>query len=725
MKHLTIYLSIAIAVTTLFGSCIKEKENSQYARLVNPFIGTDYVGNTYPGAQIPFGMVQLSPDNGLPGWDRIAGYFYPDSTIAGFSHTHLSGTGAGDLYDISFLPTTSPLKKAKGPLGIYSKFSHENENAHAGYYQVFLDDYGIDVELTAGLRTGIQCYTFHKTEGAAIRLNLTKSMNWDKTHSASIRPVNTNLLTGHRHSKGWAKDQHLYFATQISKSWDHIELDTTFLANNQISVDAVLHYNTLKPNDQIIVYTALSANSEDNALENLKADLGNHVGKFNYFVRQAEKQWNKELSKIKVISENHDKLVTFYTALYRTMLAPVVYDDYARTYRGPDKKIHHLSPKNKHHYSRFSLWDTYRAAQPLYTLLFPKRVGDMVESFINFYKQHGRIPIWNMQGGETDMMIGYHSAPVIADAYLKGINGFDPKEALEACVNTANDNNYRGISFYKKYGYIPYELENESLSKTLEYAFDDYAIYRMADAMGQDSLAKVFKKRSKSYQNLYNKKSGFFQPRNRKGEFIKPFKPKDYTTHITESNAWQYLWNVPQDVSDMVSIFGGKDSFNTKLDTFFSLSSNKDEKLPLFSTGMIGQYAHGNEPSHHVAYLYNWTDNAAKGHRIIRQIMDDFYTNTPGGLCGNEDCGQMSAWYVFSSMGFYPVNPVGGTFELGIPYFDSLQLSLPNGRLFTITQEGDTSTNKIKEVRLNNKILTGHTITYQQIMEGGELVFIR
>lgn len=725
MKHLITFLCIACTATTLLCSCTKKQSNNQYAQLVNPFIGTDYVGNTYPGAQVPFGMVQLSPDNGLPGWDRIAGYFYPDSTIAGFSHTHLSGTGAGDLYDISFLPTTTPLKEAAKPLGIHSKFSHNDESAHAGYYHVLLQDYNIDVELTAALRTGVQQYTFHKTQGAAIRINLTKSMNWDSTQSASITPISGSLLTGHRHSEGWARDQHLYFATQLSKPWDSIEMDTTVLANKQISVDAVLHYNSLKPNEKVIVYTALSANSKDYALENLQADTKGHIGKFDYFVHQAEDRWNAELRKIKVKSDDHDKLVTFYTALYHTMLAPVVYDDHAKTYRGPDKKTHKLSSDNLHHYSRFSLWDTYRAAHPLYTLLFPQRVGDMVESFIDFSNQHGRIPVWNMQGSETDMMIGYHSAPVIADAYLKGIKGFDPKEALAACVNTANDDAYRGIGFYKKYGYMPYDLESESLSKTLEYAFDDYAIYRMADAMGQDSLAEVFKKRSESYKNLYNKETGFFQPRDSKGEFITSFDPKGYTEHITESNAWQYLWTVPQDVPSMIATFGGKDAFTAKLDSFFTLSSGKDEELPLFSTGMIGQYAHGNEPSHQVAYLYNWTDNVAKGHKIIRQIMDKFYTNTPGGLCGNEDCGQMSAWYIFSAMGFYPVNPVGGTFELGIPYFDNMQLNLPNGKTFTILQEGDMSTNEIKEVRLNNKILTGHTITYQQIMKGGELVFIR
>ncbi|MFA6832449.1 MAG: GH92 family glycosyl hydrolase [Bacteroidaceae bacterium] len=725
MKHLIHFFCIAFTVSTLFCSCTNKQSNNRYAQLVNPFIGTDYVGNTYPGAQVPFGMVQLSPDNGLPGWDRIAGYFYPDSTIAGFSHTHLSGTGAGDLYDISFFPTTTPLKVAEEPLGIYSKFAHSDEDAHAGYYRVLLQDYNVEVELTAALRTGIQQYTFHKTEGAAIRINLTKSMNWDSTQSASITPMSNNLLTGHRHSNGWARDQHLFFATQLSKPWDTIELDTTVLANDQISVDAVLHYNSLMPDEKVIVYTALSATSKEAALANLQADTKGHIGEFDSFVHLAENLWNTELSKIKVISDDHDKLVTFYTALYHTMLAPVVYDDQARTYRGPDAQTHKLSPNNLHHYSRFSLWDTYRAAQPLYTLLFPQRVGDMVASFVDFYKQHGRIPVWNMQGSETDMMIGYHSAPVIADAYLKGMRGFDPEEALEACVATANDDNYRGIGLYKKLGYMPYDLESESLSKTLEYAFDDYAIYRMAEAMGKDSLALVFKNRSESYKNLYNKETGFFQPRDSHGQFIESFDPKAYTEHITESNAWQYLWTVPQDVPDMITTFGGKEAFTAKLNDFFTLSSGKEEQLPLFSTGMIGQYAHGNEPSHQVAYLYNWTDDAAQGHKIIRQIMDDFYTNTPGGLCGNEDCGQMSAWYIFSAMGFYPVNPVGGTFELGIPYFDKMQVSLPNGKTLTIVQKKSTSNDEIKEVRLNNKLLSGHSITYQQIMKGGQLVFIR
>ncbi len=717
---------ILILSVILFFSCVQkhEKKEIALAHFVNPFIGTNYVGNTYPGAQVPFGMVQLSPDNGLPGWDRIAGYFYPDSTIAGFSHTHLSGTGAGDLYDISFMPVRFPERSADKPLGVHSRFSHSKEEAHAGYYKVHLDDYNIDVELTAGLRTGVQRYTFKSGGASAIRLNLSKSMNWDKTLDASIKAIDQQKLSGLRHSDGWARNQTLFFATRISTPWDRIEIDTVQLDNGKVAMDAILYYDTLKPGEQIEVYTALSAVDSQHAFDNLYADINRAKAQsFDAFLSHAEDQWNQELQKIQIETEDVNQKVTFYTALYHSMLAPVVYDDEDGSYRGPDKKIYSLSAANKHHYSRFSLWDTYRAAQPLYTLICPNRVGDMVQSFIDFQHQHGRIPVWNMQASETDMMIGYHSAPVIADAILKGISGFDYTAALDACTTTANDDDYRGIGAYKKFGYLPCDIEHESLSKTLEYAYDDATIARIAQKLNKNDVAEVFAQRGQSYRAIFNKSNGFFQPKDTKGQFKTPFNPREYTTDITESNAWQYLWSVQQDVDGLVELIGGPEAFEKKLDAFFNATVADHEDLPLFSTGMIGQYAHGNEPSHHVAYLYNKTAHPNKGRKLIRQVMNQFYTNTPEGLCGNEDCGQMSAWYVFSAMGFYPVDPASGVYELGIPLCKKLSLNLPNGKQFVVRVDGDLNSTNVQKIQLNGVTLHGTTISHQQILAGGELVF--
>ncbi len=724
MRILKPFILVVLAI--MCYSCGQQhvRKETNLAQLVNPFIGTDFVGNTYPGAQVPFGMVQLSPDNGLPGWDRISGYFYPDSTIAGFSHTHLSGTGAGDLYDISFMPVRFPEKVADKPLGVHSRFSHDNEEAHAGYYKVYLEDYNIDVELTAGLRSGVQRYTFKSGGASAIRLNLSKSMNWDKTLDAAIQVVDKQSLSGVRHSDGWARSQTLFFATTVSAPWDRIEIDTVQLEKGQVAMNAILYYDTLAAGTQIEVYTALSAVNSDNAFDNLQADVkraGNQS--FDAFLAYAEAQWNDELKKIQIDTEDANQKATFYTALYHTMLAPVVYDDEDGSYRGPDKKVYKLTDTNKHHYSRFSLWDTYRAAHPLYTFLFPERVGDMVQSFIDFQHQHGRIPVWNMQGSETDMMIGYHSAPVIADAILKGIGGFDYEAALEACVATANDDDYRGLGLYKKYGYLPWSMEHESLSKTLEYAYDDATIARIAKALGKEDLGKEFERRAKFYKNLFNAETKFMQPKDKVGKFKTPFDPREYTTDITESNGWQYLWNVQQDIDGLVDLMGGAEAFEKKLDEFFGASVESHEELPLFSTGMIGQYAHGNEPSHHVAYLYNKTANPDKGRKLIRQVMNEFYTNTPEGLCGNEDCGQMSAWYVFSAMGFYPVDPAGGIYELGIPLCRELTLKLPNGKQFVVKAVGDLSSTAIEKIQLNGITLEGTTITHEQILAGGQLDF--
>ena len=721
---------LCLLLTCMLVSCTptQEKHETDYTLYVNPFIGTDFTGNTYPGAQAPFGMVQLSPDNGLPGWDRISGYFYPDSTIAGFSHTHLSGTGAGDLYDISFMPVTLPYKEAEAPLGIHSKFSHEDESAYAGYYQVRLKDYNINVELTATERCGIQRYTFPEAQ-SAIFLNLKKAMNWDFTNDSYIEKIDSVTIQGYRFSDGWARDQHIYFRTRFSRPFEKMELDTTAIIkdNKRIgtAVIARFDFNT-KEGEQILVNTAISGTSMDGAAKNLQAEVPEND--FDKYLAETKANWNRQLSKIEVKGDNEDDKVNFYTALYHSMIAPTIYNDVDGTYYGPDKKVHQAD--GWVNYSTFSLWDTYRAAHPLFTYTEPERVNDMIKSFIAFYEQNGRLPVWNFYGSETDMMIGYHAVPVIADAYLKGIGDFDAEKALNACVATANLDSYRGIGLYKELGHIPYNVtdhynaENWSLSKTLEYAFDDYCIAEMAKKMGKQDIADTFYKRSRNYRNLYNPETSFMQPRDDKGHFIKGFKADDYTPHICESNGWQYFWSVQHDIDGLIDLVGGKNRFAEKLDSMFTYHPAADAELPLFSTGMIGQYAHGNEPSHHVIYLFNSIGFNERTQYYVAKVMNELYKNEPAGLCGNEDCGQMSAWYVFSAMGFYPVNPVSGKYEIGTPLFPEMQLHLTNGKTFTVLAPNVNKKNiYIQSTKVNGHPYDKTYITHEQIMSGATVEF--
>lgn len=718
------FLMLCLAACT---TSVKESSEN-YAQRVNPFIGTDFTGNTYPGAQVPFGMVQLSPDNGLPGWDRIAGYFYPDSTIAGFSHTHLSGTGAGDLYDISFMPVTLPYLEAEAPLGIYSKFSHDSEKAEAGYYRVMLSDYNIQVELTATERCGIQRYTFSKGE-SAILLNLKKATNWDFTQDSHIEVIDSVTIQGYRFSDGWARNQRIFFHTRFSTPFESMKLDTTAVLKDgkQIGTGTVAQFNfKTSENEQILVSTAISGVSMEGAARNLKAEAPDND--FDHYRELAQATWNSQLGKIEIESDNQNDVVNFYTALYHSMLAPTIYNDTDGAYFGPDRKVHQADGWTN--YSTFSLWDTFRAAHPLYTLIAPDRVNDMIKSFIAFADQNGRLPVWNFYASETDMMIGYHAVPVIADAYLKGIGNFDAEKALDACLRTANLDEYRGIGLYKQMGYIPYDVtdhynsENWSLSRTLEYAFDDYCIARMAEKMGKKEIAEEFYKRSENFRNVYNPSTSFMQPRNSKGEFEPGFNPDNYTPHITESNGWQYFWSVQHNIDELIALTGGEFRFAAKLDSMFTYHPAEEEELPIFSTGMIGQYAHGNEPSHHVIYLYNKVNQPWKTQQYAAKVMNELYRNEPAGLCGNEDCGQMSAWYVFSAMGFYPVNPTGGTYEIGTPLFKKVKLHLDNGKTFTVSAPKVSKENLyIQSVKLNGEPYNRSYITQEQILSGATLEF--
>ena len=720
-----------LALFTL-GACTfsqSSESKTDYTQLVNPFIGTDFTGNTYPGAQAPFGMVQLSPDNGLAGWDRISGYFYPDSTIAGFSHTHLSGTGAGDLYDVLFMPVTLPYKEAQGELGIHSKFSHQDEEASAGYYRVKLQDYNINVELTATPRCGVQRYTFPKAESMVI-LNLKKAMNWDFTMDSQIEVVDSCNIRGYRFSEGWARGQKLYFATRFSRPFKSVEMDEAEikLKGEKVGTSKIARFMfDTEEGEQVTIVTALSGVSMEGAVKNLDAEAPHND--FDKYLADAKADWNKQLQRIEVTGGNDDDRVNFYTALYHSMIAPTIYSDVDGQYYGPDKQVHQAD--GWVNYSTFSLWDTFRAAHPLFTYTEPERVGDMVQSFIAFYEQNGRLPVWNFWGSETDMMIGYHAVPVIVDAYMKGIGNFDAEKALEACIATSNIDEYRGIGSYKKNGYIPYNVtdkynsENWSLSRTLEYAFDDFCIAEMAQKMGKTDIANEYYKRSQNYRNVFNPATGFMQPIDDKGVFQPNFNPDEYTAHICESNAWHYFWSVQHDIKGLVSLTGGQEKFAAKLDSMFTYIPTGNEELPIFSTGMIGQYAHGNEPSHHVIYLYNKVRQPWKAQKYAAQVMHELYFNAPAGLCGNEDCGQMSAWYVFSAMGFYPVNPVSGEYEIGTPLFPEMRLNLSNGKTFTVLAPNVSRENiYIQSVTVNGQPYDKSYITHQQIMDGATVEFV-
>ena len=669
-------------------------------------------------------MVQLSPDNGLPGWDRISGYYYPDSTIAGFSHTHLSGTGAGDLYDISFMPVTNPYKTGAEPLGIYSSFSHNDESASAGYYRVLLKDYNINVELTATERCGIQRYTFPEAE-SSIFLNLKKAMNWDFTADSHIEVVDSCTIRGYRHSWGWSPKQYIYFQTRFSRPFDAFQLDTTAITTKdkgRIGTAAVARFDfKTKQNEEILVTTALSGTSMEAAARNLEAEAPKDD--FDFYMKQAQENWTKELAKIEVTSDDADKKTIFYTAMYHAMLAPTIYSDVDGSYFGPDGQVHQAEGWTN--YSTFSLWDTYRASHPLFTYLQPERVSDMIQCFLHFYEQNGALPLWNLYGWETDMMIGYHAVPVIVDAYLKGIGDFDPVKVLEACVTTANRDDYRSIGFYKEKGYVASDHENWSMSKTMEYAYDDYCIARMAEAMGEKEIADEFYRRSQNYRNVFNPETSFMQPRDSKGNFIPNYDPEAYIEDICESNGWQYYWSVAHDIDGLIELTGGEARFAERLDSMFTYETTDKSKLPIFSTGMIGQYAHGNEPGHHVIYLYNRIKQPWKTQQYAAQVMHTLYKNMPDGICGNEDCGQMSSWYVFSAMGFYPVDPISGQYEIGSLIFPEVKMYLANGKTFVVRAENVSDENiYIQSVTVNGQPYNKSYITHEMIMQGDTIHFV-
>ncbi|WP_025663103.1 GH92 family glycosyl hydrolase [Aquimarina megaterium] len=719
-----------IVLLLLLWSCNQEKVSvnlpeQSLTSYVNTFIGTDGPGNTYPGATLPFGMVQLSPDIGIPGWDRIAGYYYKDSIISGFSHTHLTGTGAGDLYDILVMPTNSRFSKKikENNYKPFSTYSHDKEFATPGYYTVDLLDYGIKAELTATNRVGIHRYTFPKDTATAIHVDLGYAINWDKPTDTYIEKVNDKTIQGYRMSTGWAKDQRVFFVMQFSKPFTTYQVfkdeEPTTLPVQGTNTKIILYYNT-EENEQITIKTGLSTASIKGAQESLNTEAPDFD--FDHYVRKAQAIWERELQKIQITTADDDKKSIFYTMMYQSMLAPTLLSDPNGNYKGANDSI--VNAKGFNRYDTFSLWDTFRAAHPLYTIIQQERVPDMIQSILAHYRETGVLPVWSMQGNETNMMIGYHAVPVIVDAYFKGFQ-FDAEFAYKACKESAMVED-REIDIYKRLGYIPIgeHHENWSVSKTLEYAYDDWCIAMFAKDLGKEEDYIYFMKRSENWKKLYNHKNNWIQPKDMLGEFVVPFKPKEYTPFYCESNAWQYYWFVPQHIEGLIKNTGGKERFIQKLDSMFSYDPKPGDKLPIFSTGMIGQYAHGNEPSHHVAYLYNYVNQPSKTQKLTHKILKGQYKNEPNGHCGNEDCGQMSSWYIFSSLGLYPVNPAQGVYHITAPIFKETEIHLSDGKIFLITAKNLSKENTyIKSIRLNGEPLNRMYITHKEIVNGGFLEF--
>ena len=722
---------------------------------VDPFIGTGGEGHTFPGATVPFGMGQLSPDTQIKsrkeGYDWAAGYRYDDQTIVGFSHTHFSGTGHSDLGDVLVMPIAGDVKLERGEVskpgsGYTSRFSHKDEAAEPGYYAVTLQDYGIRAELTASARVGVHRYRFPKGKPAHVLVDLRTSMydypgkvQWSRLR---LRPDGT--VTGFRETRGWAPGRQLYFAMRFSRPVSGHQLHDT--------EQDVVYKGFPPPGEKdprqraqiegrqlvgafdfadaagqtMIVKVAISPVSEANAIANLDAEMPGWD--FDAVRRDARTQWEQALAAVDIEAPEAMRR-SFYTALYHTLMGPSLFMDSDGRYRGPDNAVHQAQGFT--HYSTFSLWDTYRALHPLLTLVqTEQRNADFVNSLLASHRHspYGVLPVWSFHGQETWCMIGYHAVPVIADAYMKGIRGFDADHALQAMVDSASYGPYDGIAQYMQLGYVPIDEEGEAASKTLEYAFDDWTIARMAKAMGRDDVAAQFDKRATNWRNAFDPKTGFMRARKRDGAFREPFDPtaSGYGTDYTEGNAWQYSWYVPHDVAGLAAAHGGEEQLLARIDQVFD--AKVDPKIFEHMediTGLIGWYAHGNEPSHHVAYLYAYAGQPWRTQARLGHIMSTQYAPRPDGLAGNDDLGQMSAWYVFTALGFYPVAPGSNQYVLGRPFLPRATLNLPNGKRFTVVAEGlDEAHHYIGSATLNGKPLDRAYIGHEEILAGGELRFV-
>lgn len=764
--------SLLLCGLVLFVCIAAVGQARDLTRYVNPFIGTGGHGHTFPGAVMPFGMVALSPDTRIDNWDGSSGYHYSDDIIYGFSHTHLSGTGIPDGCDILLMPTVGePQFFAKegdrSVNGFASKFSHANENAEPGYYSVMLDDDGIFAEMTATERVGFHRYTFPKGD----KTNLILDLRWrDKVLDSGFKIEGGDRIEGFRRSSSWAKGQIVYFAAEFSKPFRSARFGGKGIGGGQATAtDISFDSNTQQvafefpneTNEQLLVKVAISYVSIEGARKNLEAEIPGWD--FDKVRADAKAAWNKELGKIEVSGGTDEQTTNFYTALYHTMIHPSIFSDVDGRYRGHDNKIHRLpaalphigeqSPsKHSHsairdsrseHYAVFSLWDTFRAAHPLYTIIDERRTVDFINTFIRQYEQGGRLPVWELWGEETDTMIGYHAVSVIADAMAKGIKGFDYEKAYAAVKHSAELDHF-GLAGYKRRGYISMEDENESVSRTLEYAYNDWCIAQMAKILAEKRKKEMngfsaswiekdidrseadflaYDRRARYFENLFDPSTGFFRAR-KNGGFVEPFSPTEVNFGFTEGNSWQYSFFVPHDVTKLEQLMGGPAKFIAKLDELFTTNAKLSGREQADLTGLIGQYAHGNEPSHHIAYLYNYARQPWKTQKYVRRIMDDFYKNSPDGLIGNEDAGQMSAWYVLSASGFYPVAPGSPVYAFGTPLFPEMIYRLENDKTFTIRAKSISARNiYITGAKLNGKVHKSSFITHDVIMNGGVLEF--
>ncbi|MCM1504861.1 MAG: GH92 family glycosyl hydrolase [Muribaculum sp.] len=676
--------------------------------LADPMVGTGFHGHTYPGATTPFGGVQLSPDTRADNWDACSGYHYSDSTINGFSHTHLSGTGCADLGDVFFRPTTMDVPYSADALYVPATFSHENENAYPGYYNVMLDNEDIFVELTATPHVGLHRYTYPEGKPARLIVDMEHKLTSERLREASVTVTGPAEITGYRITDGWTPDQHVYFVARFSKPF----ASTDIIRDGKT---AVLTFDN--DGESIVATVALSGVSIENAEANLNEEVPNLD--FNAALDLAMSKWADALEVITVEGGSTDQRRTFYSALYHTMTAPNLMSDVNGQYRRNDGTIAEV-PNGSNYYSTMSLWDTYRSWNPLMTFINPQLVCDMVNSMLDMYDATGELPIWPLASGETGCMIGYHSVSVIADAYLKGYRCFDSEHALKA-MTASTGTPRKGADLYVKYGYVPSDSKSESASSTLEYSYDDWCIARMAEAMGHDLIAAVYYSRANNYSNLFDGSTRFFRGRRADGNWERPFNTSAVSRDLTEATPWQYRFAAMHDVNGMVNLFGGTEKFTQALDSLFIAPEIQGHVSDI--TGLIGQYSHGNEPSHHIPYLYSYIGQPWKTQEWTRRLLDEMYAPTPEGLCGNEDCGQMSAWFVMSALGIYPVCPGSNELVLTTPLFDRAVIKLPNDTSLIVSANNPEKNRYIKSVELNGKTIESNFVTYDELIKGGELKF--
>ena len=734
----------------LLASCQNIQSEYNLAQFVDPFIGSGGHGHVFVGANVPFGGVQLGPSNFYKGWDWSSSYNYTDSIVKGFTHLNLSGTGVTDLGELILMPTVGKLKTWSGAnqtkfLGDVKKswyltygekkpeeayaslYTKETEVAKPGYYSVKLDDYDIQVELTATERVGMHRYSFPESDQARIIIDLSEG-NSDTSVETYINQINDTTIEGYRFSKGWAEDQREYFTLVSSKPISNFVVydgnKKTYGKNAKgVYIKGFLEFKTSK-NEEVIVKMGISPVSSENALENIEFEIPHW--NFDEIAENAEKKWNKELSKIKIETNDISKKRIFYTAMFHTMIAPNLFNDVNGEYRGTDKKVY--SDPGFSNYTLFSLWDTYRAAHPLLTITQPERVSDIVNSMLLIFDQQGKLPVWHLRGNETNTMPGYSAIPVIVDACLKGFDGIDLEKAFDAVKTTATGDFEPGVKDLMEYGYIPADHGPESVASAMEYAISDWAISKLAEKLGKREDAVYFGNRAKGYQKYYDQETGFMRGKLADGSWRTPFDPVSALHRVNdycEGNAWQYLWMVPQDPEGLINLLGGDAPFIEKLDELFSRSSDLGEGASIDISGMIGQYAHGNEPSHHTSYMYAYAGEQYKIADKVDYILNELYKDQPDGLSGNEDCGQMSAWYVLSSIGFYSVNPSNGAYVFGRPLFDSAIIELPMGKKFVVETKNNGAENiYIQSVKLNGNPYNKSFITHKNIIQGGKLSFV-